>query len=491
MRTPLLPMLCLAALSIAQAQAQAQMAPSAAEAHALEQQAHDALAALADGTPIADRPVTFTPEGDHYLVRVPLAALGEVEPADAAFTAHAKRLDANRWSLDDQRLPGQFKVTSKARAAVPPGSSADAQSEPAAYAINLGQQDMHGVFDSTYATPTTSEGTITELDVLHTGGMGPRLTHLDRLATQSSLRPIDADHVDLQSDASGEGYAVEAAQADGSTFKMTIATLHVVTSLSGVAHDKLWPLLRMSLQTARLKPTHDDPAAQTAIAAGLRQMLVAARDVLTGGRVEETASDLRFDVGGHAGSMARIDLAISGDAPQAMLNAAVSFSVDGLVLDDLPPAMAAYVPTHVSIRPMVANLSVADLTRMALDALAPGAQRVPLADTQALFSHGGIAIGFDTLALDVAGAELTGSGQFTLTGPQTINGAAELSAQGLDGLIAKAQTDPLLARGAPAIIFLKGIAHTVGDRSVWQVSVAGGKVLVNGVDLSAMAGAMH
>ena len=48
----------------------------------------------------------------------------------------------------------------------------------------------------------------------------------------------------------------------------------------------------------------------------------------------------------------------------------------------------------------------------------------------------------------------------------------------------------MLAQGIPVIIFLKGIAHTTGDHAVWQISVANQKLLVNGVDLSAMAGAL-
>ena len=52
------------------------------------------------------------------------------------------------------------------------------------------------------------------------------------------------------------------------------------------------------------------------------------------------------------------------------------------------------------------------------------------------------------------------------------------------------QSNPLLVRGVPALIFLKGIAKTTGDRSTWQITVDNATILVNGVDLSAMMGAM-
>jgi hypothetical protein len=107
-----------------------------------------------------------------------------------------------------------------------------------------------------------------------------------------------------------------------------------------------------------------------------------------------------------------------------------------------------------------------------------------------LFSHGGINVGFDSLGLDIAGTQFAGNGKFNMTGPQTVTGQAEITANGLDALITKAQADPMLAQGVPVIIFLKGIAHTTGEKAVWQITAANNKVLVNGVDLSAMMGAM-
>src|ERR1700709_991144 len=73
--------------------------PTPEQAAALEKQVHDALVSAADGAiQIPARPVEFTPEGDHYLMRVPLGQFGKIEPPDAAFTAQAKLLDGTRWA---------------------------------------------------------------------------------------------------------------------------------------------------------------------------------------------------------------------------------------------------------------------------------------------------------------------------------------------------------------------------------------------------------
>jgi hypothetical protein len=499
LRMTLLPALTLATLLATAHPATAQpapqpVAPSPQQAQALETQIHDALTALTGGGAIPARPVELTPAGDHYLVRIPLAELGQVEPPDAAFTAQARMLDGSRWALDDQQFPPQFKLATTIE--VPDGTAAKNPSpdghhpETVLYDIRLGHQDAHAVFDPTFATATDSTATIAPVDILHTGGMSPAVTHMDQVATQTTVRPVGAGRIDLLNDATAQGYATQSLLPDGSPFKMTAQALHIVSALNGVAHDKVLPVIQQAVAVSKLKASPGDAPAQAAVNAGLRQVLTAAMGLLTGGRIDESATGIRFDAGGHVGAIAKLELTVGGNAPQDMLSATMGFTMDGLVIDGLPPTLAAYVPTHVTLQPTLSNLSTADLTKMAMDATAPGATTVPPADVAALYAHGGINIGFDALGLDIAGTRFSGTGNFTMTGPQAVTGQAEIDAQGLDALIAKAQTDPMLQRGVPVIIFLKGIAHTNGDQAVWQISVAGGKILVNGVDLSAMAGAV-
>jgi hypothetical protein len=221
--------------------------------------------------------------------------------------------------------------------------------------------------------------------------------------------------------------------------------------------------------------------------ATLHELVQQAHDMLTGGKIDETAEHLKFDVDGSTGALDHAGLSLSADAPANALSASATVSMDGLALDSLPPELASYVPTRFSIHPTVSNIDLAVLTKMALDATAPG-PNPPAPDGSALFAKGGIRYGFDGLALDVAGVSVTGTGQFTSPTAKSFIGQAELSARGLDTLIARAQTDPNVAPAVPVIIFLKGIAKTAGDRSVWQITVDNAKILVNGVDLSSLAG---
>jgi hypothetical protein len=493
MRRALMPAAALAA-SLG-GQALAQTAPSPEQAKALEKQIHDALADATGGAvPLLPRPVELTPEGDHYLVRVPLAEFARVEPADAAFTAQARMLDGTRWSIDKQLLPTDFKIITTLLVPDPPDAknpSPDGKhSETAIYTVKLGQQDGHGIFDPSFATATTSVGSISTIDILRESNSAAGITHMGHVATQTSMRPVDATHIDLLTDTTTESYATESSLPDGSAMKISAASTHIAGGFTGVAHDKLLPLIHQAVAMSKLKPAPGDKKAQAAVEAGLRQLIILSKNLLTGGRIEEAANGMKFDVSGHTGSLSKILFSFSGDAPQDMLTTTMEFSMDGLVVDDLPPSLAAYVPTHFDIRPTMSNVSLSDITKMGMAAAntPPGATAAP-PDTQGLFSHGGINVGFDSLGLDIAGTQFTGSGKFTMTGPQMMNGQAEITAHGLDALITKAQADPMLAKGVPVIIFLKGIAHTTGDQAVWQITAANKKVLVNGVDLSAMLGA--
>ena len=503
--------LALAGTSAAPAQAQSTQAqptpPTPEQAKSLESQIGAWLkTATAGALPLPVRPVELTPEGDHYLVRVPLAPLGKVDPADASFTAKARQLDGTRWALDDQQFPSPLTLSTTERVPNPPDEKnpvpTGSHMQPVTYRIKLGQQDAHGIFDTSFASATTSGGTIASIDIEKEGGTAASLTHVDQATSQTTTQPVDPAHVNLLMDATLTGYSTKAALPDGSAFALQAERLHVISGLTGLAHDQLIPLVQLAVDLGRMaKPGSNDQDGPTpAQRAKLHAMLEQAHALLNGGKLDETMDGAKFDLSGNTGALTKAELSFSGDAPADILTAGFGFMLDGLVLDALPPPLAVYVPTHFAIHPTLSNLSVAALTKMGLDATAPaplpapgapgGKTKVPASDFSALYAKGGIDFGFDSLALDVAGMQITGSGKFVSTAPKSVTGQAELSARGLDALIAKAQTDPMLQRAVPVVIFLKGIAHMSGDLAVWQITVNNAKILVNGVDLSALAGSM-
>jgi hypothetical protein len=322
----------------------------------------------------------------------------------------------------------------------------------------------------------------------------PSSQHWDRYVAQNSLRPTMPGRIDLLSDAVVDGFTSTTATVDGGQMRTTARRLHVIGSMTGLNHSRLTPLMGELVSALKDTPwksgTPKDPAAQATETAHARKLLALAHELLTGGRLEEDAEGIAADFGGHAGFADKFTFILGADAPQDMLSGTMTFGLDGLTIPELPPAFAAYLPKHILVTPTFSNLSAADLTRMA-DAewtrtALPGANPAHV-DPASLFSHGGIVLGLDALALDIAGTQFNGAGKFTMTEPGAVSGQAEVTAHGLEALITQAQADPLLASGVPALIFMKGIAHTTGDQAVWQIAVANKKVTVNGVDMSALA----
>jgi hypothetical protein len=503
----LLPTLALLGMVSHQAYAQT---PSADGAKALETQITQWLKQVTAGAvPLPDRPVQFAPEGDHYLMSVPLAPLAKVEPADAAITAKVRPLDGTKWAIDDEQFPADLKFSTTEMVANPPDDKdpdapVGTHSETVTYQMKLGAQTSHRVFDPTYTSPTNSTGSVASVDLVKTGGMGASITHMGHTTAQGSSQPTDPTHVDVLGDVTSEGYATKTVLPSGESVDMSADRIHIVSALSGVAYGKVIPLVHMVMESAKsaearhkaTKPGDkaDDTKLTETDKAELHAMLVAAQGLFTGAKFNETVEGIKFAYAGQSAGIGKLEMTMGGDAPQGLLSANIGLSIDGLTIPDLPPNLAAYIPSHLAIHPTVSNISLTDLTKMGLDAtapLAPGAKPpTPDAALEKLFSHGGINVGFDTLDLDVGSTKFSGTGKFNMTGPQTVTGQAEITARGLDALITQAQSDPMLAQAIPVVIFLKGIAKTNADQSVWQITVSNAKLLVNGVDLSALAKGM-
>ncbi len=359
--------------------ARADTQPTPEQAHALEVQITRWLAsATAGAITLPPRPVQLAPEGDHYLVRIPLAPLGKVEPADAAFTGKARQLDGTRWSLDDQQFPPNLTISTTETVPDPPDAknpSADGtHKEDVTYRLKLGQQDVHGVFDTSFATPTTSGGTVASIDIEKEGGAGASLSHLGQTTSQSSTRPVDAGHADILSDVTTAGYSTKTAMPDGTTVSLQADRLHVVSALSALAHGQLVPVIQLGGELAKLVQAHGDDSTDGPTPAQkvkLHAMLEKAHDLLTGGKMDQSIEGVKFDVAGNTGTLAKAELTFGADAPADTLSASFGITLDGLTIDALPPPLAVYVPTHFAIHPTLSNVNVKALTKMGLDATAP------------------------------------------------------------------------------------------------------------------------
>ena len=378
------------------------------------------------------RPVEVTAAGDHYDLAVPFSVLLDTSGTPAAgpgsVTASLKPLDQGKWALDDVRMPspGHFAFDMG-----PPGAKL-----PVVVETRMADQNTHILFDQNFATPSTMTSSVGAVDVHITSAQQDQTQHIDSTTAHAALTPTTAGRVDVTEDATAQNLSVQAHSVGGDDHTMKLDARHltvaahlddvdrlkVLTALQAITRvsssmatalapehattDRAAPAgpgRRPAPQARSATPAKPPSPAQAAAAAldraAIRDMILTLRDIASGGEINEALDGMTLNVDGHGGAAEHVQLALGATAPGGMLQAHVEMGIDGLAVPELPPTMAVYLPKHFKVRPFVSGISVADVTKMALDATGPNGDRAP--DPAVLFSHGGITFGIETMALDL------------------------------------------------------------------------------------------
>lgn len=459
--------------------------PSPQAAQALEQSIRDWIAStLGPEVKFANRPVQFTPEGDHYAVVIPF---GEA-PDATRLTATARMNDEGRWNVDNIRLssPAEFRINLPETGK--PGTPQ--VGGPITYRVTFGQQTGHALFDPSYKTPSTLTSSFTDVDAQASGKNLQQTSHLDRSSGTVILRPAGNDRVDLVTEASIGGYRIDSKAGDTPPIRIGVGTGRANFALNGVSPQRATQVLQAAVKLGSLQQTGSAPGSTGSPKLDPQSaevLLRAMADFASGLSFDEQVERLTVGVGDMTGSLATARIGLDAKSDAGLFQARLDLGAEGLTLPDLGlGSMAALIPTRVRLRPAVSGIPIAQLVNLA-KAAGEGNDPAP-ADIQALFNHGGITAGLDSFVLDVAGTTFSGMGKVLFTSPEQYSGTAQIAASNLDLLQQRLAADPQTAGVGPLIIFLKGIGRTVENRMVWDVTFRNGQLLVNNQDLTAMLG---
>ena len=462
------------------------------QAAALERQLRAWLAGTlgpAVPLPLPERPVRLTPEGDRYRLSAPLGG------ADGpAITAVVRQDDGGKWIVEAIRVPSPARFTVQVPVPVE-GKPDRTRLAPVEYTVNVAEQDSSARFDPAYATPSVLTNSFRGLEIRAQGAGQAQATRIERYAGTSTLRPATEGRVDVISDAAAEGYTVATMLPNGMGVQVDAAKLRSGGELNAVSRERAPQVLQAMIRllgavTATLPaPGGQVPGGPGAEAATLRTLLAALQDLASGGQVEQVAEGMRVRLGGFAGAAERFTVGFGATAPEGMLNARMTLGVEGLDLADLPLGpYAALVPRRLLLRPSLSGIATADLMRLAHAATAPGASAKVLApEVAALFGRGGVVVGLESFALDIGRTAFAGMATLRAPTPNDVAAEGQVTATGLDALMDTVKAIPDLANALPVLVFAKGIGRTAGDRLVWDITYRGGQLMVNGVDLGAMA----
>ncbi len=467
---------------------------TADQAQAVERELHDWLQAML-GTAIGlpDRPVQLVPEGSDYALLVPFNA-------NTAITGHLTPQDDGRWLLSDVKLPSPATFTLDLPMPVQGNGTATESTTTRTYQFSVARQEIAGTFDPTYKTASSLHHRFENFQLSSSGAGFRQTTQTTHVAGQSTVTPAADGRFDIASNSAFDGYVMDN-QPEGSGVAVHITADHGHTEgqISGLASGQGPAFLRDAIGfVTDILPTlskSGPPDLTAEQRTKLRGLVDALDGIASGLQAGYAFENLQVQAGPLGGIARRAHLDIGGQAPNSVLNVYLDLGVEGLSISGLPlGSYADLATTEFHVRPTLSGIGTKDLltlARQVLDAAdrhaKDGTQDTP--SPAPLFAHGGIVAGLDAVSFNLGLTTFAGHGTVTITEPNAYDGQGEVTATNFDALMDRAKQDPTLGQALALLTLAKGIGRTSGDQLVWDITYENRKVLVNGVDILAMAGA--
>ena len=440
---------------------------------------------LAAGWAPPDSVVEVHPEGDAYALRLPL-------DADAAVTGQLAAQDDGRWTLSGVAFASPTSFTSG----------------PRSVALTAMSQATSGVLDPTYTTASTVQQRIEGLKVATTGGDVQQTYQVARSTSQITLSPAAQGRLDLAQEGMLDELTLDQ-QGSGPAAHITAGHVRFTGQTIGILQDRgpaffreMSGLLRAfgaEMQGSAVPGgagSGDAPSRPSFLVqhrTQLRTVLDEFDGLFSSLQAEAGLDTVQVQAGNLTVVAKTMRLAFGLDTADGPVKAYLDLGTDGLSIPGLPLGPDTdLVPTAIHIRPTLAGVNVGDLIaydRQVLDKLSDDTGTAPPPDPAPLYAHGGLVIGLDAVSFNLGPTAFAGHGTVTATAPQAYTGEGQVTATDLDALIDRAKQDPLMQQFLAVLTVAKGIGHTSGNQTVWDITYRDGQALVNGVDVMVLAGA--
>ena len=478
-----------AALAAMMAAAPARAQVTAEQALALQTTLRNWAAGLL--TPLiqaAAVPVAVSADGARY--RLEYAPGSGVIPGFTVTSAGnavalVRPLDGTRWAIEDFTLPSDFEATFDLGGPAMSGRMA----------MHIGEQKFRAEFDPTLATPSRSEGVLSNIVQTVQGEQGPQTTRIARVTGDSTWTPAGPDTINAAVNSAMEGYAADTTLPDGTKLAYTIANTRLTLRAEGVDMARVGTMVRAASSLTsdiRAELTGKVPGASAptdAQRATMRTLVQALAATFTRIEGKEELTGMKFAAGGMEGTLAKLELGSAIGAPGGNAEFRLRIGVEGFDSAVIPPgAIRGLVPRRVVLAPRISGMpksTLMDFLSHAIDVAGDPDAELD-SDAMQMLADNPLTIGIDELLVELGLGRLTGTGQVQVSSPTEITGAAELRMTGLDPLIRLLGQLPETKMAVPVAIILKGIGKVEGSETVWRIAYADGKTTVNGTDLAAL-----
>lgn len=440
------------------------------------------------GAPVDNLPVEITPDGERYLLTIPLRDAvsppkGNGQPVSVARITAALRPDGpDVWRMDGLRFPEHFSAS--VMVPTPDGGPPVL----AAVLIDVGSHHGSGRLDTSLRTASTLDVEARDARMEQRAAAQHVISKFDVLTLSASLSPAESGQVDLAEASAAEGLSTQINAPDQPLTSFAARRINVAAKFQGIDPARAGAAIT-SLTQFNSGLTAGE-ATSAALAGKLtpdqRRRLHGVIETFVGlaeaGHVDESFEDMRVRSGDSDVTIGRAAIGVDADARKDVFSASAHLDISGLVPAGLPADARAMVPTRVSLRPSISGLAAKPLVRALLAAFDdPDAGNAP-PDLSALLADGPVSVSVNDVAIDVGGAELRGAATLVAQSPDTGEAHARIEATGLDALIRQWQSIPQLQVAIPALLLAKGLARTEGGKLIWDIQAGQSGVTVNRVN---------
>ena len=317
---------------------------------------------------------------------------------------------------------------------------------------------------------------------------------IDRYSINGTVSADSGGLLTLASQGSGTGLRFSGHGPNGFASDVAIRASAGHFSLEGLDRVQGTRLLTALRAIPAVGKTSDQPLG---LAPDERQALRAIVDA-TGGllnrvEAEEILEDIRFAAGtgtaATSGTVRRLRLNMTGDTLAERLNTQFGIALDGISSSALSAENAEFIPHRVDLKTNLSGVRIGPLMVLLRAATEPGMDPAALlAQSMTLFADSQVRISVEALSFNSGPLQIKGSAKVVPRPDGQLGADIHIAASGMDKLLAQAQSQPNLQQVMPMVVLAKGIGRPEGDSLIWDISLGGGPMTVNGIPLGQAAG---
>lgn len=424
-------------------------------------------------------PVMVSPAGERYRVELGSVPVpGMTVTMDRAAGAYLSGTGDGRWAVEEITVPGKLDIVMAGE--VKPF-----------YSLRIAKQRARMEIDTTLATAGRSEAEYGGFEQILKGG--DSVTRIAQVTTKAQWKPGAGGLVAMSGETRMTGYDTKDTMPDGTVLMLKAREIVATTKGEAVRPERFASAVRMVSQIAASVQAEKQPSPQPS--AAQRKMLHAllgdAGALFGRMEAEQTWSGVSLMTEGMSGSLDKMVMANVMGAPGGKPEFGLRLEVAGFESPMVPKgAIRELLPKRVVLAPRVSGPKMEEVMALLGRAIDnAGSDDFDMAsEAMQLLAGNPAVVSLDALDIDLGASRLRATGQMAVASPEDVTGKGEVRVTGLDALIRTVNKAPEAAMVGPVLLMLKGLGEQKGAETVWRITYAANKMLVNDQDVAAMFG---